>query len=362
MKTLSDDEVILKLTCDNELDRCTVIDDIIPAKPSKIHPERPVSCFGLLGSLPAELLLITVDPLDFQSLSRLSRTCLRAKRVVENFVPYQQVIQHAPKVPTALIKTNLAGHYPPSVVYRTLRTDRCVSCTDFGAFLYLPTCERVCFECLNQNRGLWMITIPMAKKYFGLTYQQVQTLPIMRIIPGRYCLRTRDKTHQNPFRLVSVKAVKSLAIQVHGSVENLAAFLPYLGTRAEYTIAQYNFYNKLKRFHEAPVEAPGCDMSKLPQLPLDASDSFAGVSSLRAPYITDTGADWGQLCKGCKITHRDFRYHALPGTVHARLCSPKVLNLAWGGQIDEIALAEWDVGSREPLLWRTEDPQAVEQY
>ncbi|KAF4438258.1 hypothetical protein FACUT_5123 [Fusarium acutatum] len=291
MKTHSDDEVISKLTCDNEIDCCTVIDDIIPAKPSRIHPERPVSCFGLLGTLPTELLLITIDLLDFQSLSRLSRACLKAKTVIENFAPYQQVIKHAPKVPTALTKTNLAGHYPPSVVYRTLQTDRCVSCADFGAFLYLPTCERVCFECLHQNRGLWMITLPMAKKYFSLTYQQVQTLPIMRIIPGTYCLRTRDKTHKNPFRLVSVKAAKSLAIEVHGSAEKVAAFLPNPATVGR------KLYRLFKRYHEAPVDAPGCDMSKLPQTPDVGSDPFN----------------------------------------------------------DEIALAAWDVGSREPLLWRTED-------
>ncbi|KAF5693014.1 hypothetical protein FDENT_2452 [Fusarium denticulatum] len=316
METFSDDEVISKLACGDELDPCEVIDNIIPAKPSKIHPERPVSCFGLLGILPAELLLITVDLLDFQSLSRLSRTCLRAKRVVENFVPYQQVIKHAPKVPTALIQANLAGHYPPAVVYLTLQTDRCVSCTDFGAFLYLPTCERVCFECLHRNIGLWMITIPMAKKYFGLTYQQVQTLPIMRIIPATYCLQTRDKTHKNPFRLVSVKAAKSLAIEVHGSAENLAAFVPALTRETQ------KVYYLFKRYHAAPVEAPGCDMSRLPERPRIGSDPYAGVSSLRVPYITATGADWGQLCKGCEMT------------------------ATYVGFKDEIAFAGWDVGSR----------------
>ncbi|KAF5573287.1 hypothetical protein FPANT_12482 [Fusarium pseudoanthophilum] len=331
METLPDDEVISKLACGDELEPCEVIHDIIPAKPSKIHPERAVSCLDLLGVLPAELLLITVDLLDFQSLSRLSRTCLRAKRVVENFVPYQEVIKHAPKVPTALIQANLADHYPPSVVYRTLQTDRCVSCTDFGAFLYLPTCERVCFECLHRNIGLWMITIPMAKKYFGLTYELVQTLPIMCIIPGTYCLRTRDKTHKKPFRLVSVKAVKSLAIKVHGSAESLVELLP------ERTTATEKLYRLFKRYHEAPVEAPGCDMTELPENPHIGSDPHAGVSSLRVPYITATGADWGQTCKGCQITYKD-----------------------WCCQ-DEIAFAEWDAGPRKLLLWRTENTQEFKQ-
>ncbi|RBA20135.1 hypothetical protein FPRO05_08580 [Fusarium proliferatum] len=335
MDTNSDDEVILKLTCDYDADSCKVIDHIIPARLSRVHPERSESGFGLLGTLPAELLLITLENLDFQSLPRLSRTCLRAKRVVENLVPYQQVLKHAPTVPTALITAGLVGHYPSSAVYRTLRTDRCVSCTDFGGFLYLPTCERVCFECLHRNRGLWMITIPMAKTYFSLTYKQVQTLPIMRIIPGTYCLRTLEKTHKKPFRLVSVKAAKSLAIEVHGSAENLAALFLRLTRQGR----QPN--HVFERYHKAPLEAPGCDMSTLPpQIPHIGSDPFAGVSSLRAPYITDTGADWGQLCKGCQITEIRATY----------VCFN-----------NEIAFAAWDVDSCGPLLWSTEDTQEFEQ-
>ncbi|EXK29797.1 hypothetical protein FOXG_20601 [Fusarium oxysporum f. sp. lycopersici 4287] len=221
METHSDDRIISRLACDIELDRCKVIHAIIPAKLSAIHPERPVSSLGLLDTLPAELLVIALELLDFQSLSRLSRACLRGKRVVENYVPYQQVIQHAPKVPTALTKTNLVGYYPASAVYRTLRTHRCVSCSEYGAFLYLPTCERVCLECLFQNRGLWMMTPKMATWYVRLTHRQVQTLPIMDLIPGIYSLRGPETVHGEVFQLVNVKMAKRLAIEVHGSMKNL---------------------------------------------------------------------------------------------------------------------------------------------
>ncbi|EWY85600.1 hypothetical protein FOYG_12741 [Fusarium oxysporum NRRL 32931] len=314
METHSADQIISQLTCDVELNLGRVIQDIFPATPSTIHPERSISSLGQLDTLPAELLHITLNLLDFQSLSRVSRVSLRGKRVVENFLPYQQVIQHAPKVPTALIKTNLVGYYPASEVYRILKSYRCVSCSDFGAFLYLPTCERVCFECLFQNRGLWMMTLPMAKKYFVLTQRQVQALHIMRIIPGTYCVRGPEKAHHKPCQLVSVKSAKRLAIKLHGSVQHLAQLIP------QPPIISSKDYYLCKRYHEAPLEAPACDMSKLSEEANIGNDPFAGVSSLRVPYITDSRADWGQLCKGCQITYKDFKHGSLPSTVLTLLC------------------------------------------
>jgi hypothetical protein len=135
----------------------------------------------------------------------------------------------------------------------------------------------------------------------------------MRIIPGAYCLRTRDKTHKNPFRLVSVKAAKSLAIEIHGSAKSLVELLPERTTETE------KLYRLFKRYHEAPVEAPRCDMSKLPENPRIGSDRHAGVSSLRVPYITATGADWGQVCKGCQVTYKHWWYGGIPWTVISRL-------------------------------------------
>ncbi|SCO06289.1 uncharacterized protein FFE2_11073 [Fusarium fujikuroi] len=316
METHSDNQIISQLTCDVEINLGRVIQDISPATSSTIHPERSASSLGLLDALPAELLVMTLNLLDFQSLSRVSRVSLRGKRIVENFLPYQQVIQLAPKVPTALTKTNLVGYYPASEVYRTLKASRCISCSDFGAFFYLPTCERVCFECLFQNRGLWMMTLPMAKKYFVLTQRQVQTLHIMRIIPGTYCVRGPEKLHRKPCQLVSVKSAKRLAIEIHGSAQHLAELIP------QPPVISLKEYYLFKRYHEAPLEAPGHDMSKLSDGANVGNDPFAGVSSLRVPYVTDSGADWGQLCKGCQVTYKDFKYGSLPSTILSLLCPP----------------------------------------
>jgi hypothetical protein len=49
---------------------------------------------------------------------------------------------------------------------------------------------------------------------------------------------------------------------------------------------------------KAPPEHPGCDMSKLAVRPNINENVFAGVASIRVPYITNTVADWGSICEG----------------------------------------------------------------
>jgi hypothetical protein len=71
-----------------------------------------------------------------------------------------------------------------------------------------------------------MMTPKMATWYFRLTHRQVQTLPIMDLIPGMYSLRGPETVHGEVFQLVNVKMAKRLAIEVHGSMKNLNDVLP----------------------------------------------------------------------------------------------------------------------------------------
>lgn len=106
MASFMDERVISKLASNPELNLGRMIRDIDPAKPSTVRPGRPASSLGLLDTLPLEVILLTIHLLDFQSLSRLTRVCLRAKIIVENFAPFEQVMQHASIVLTALARTS----------------------------------------------------------------------------------------------------------------------------------------------------------------------------------------------------------------------------------------------------------------
>ncbi|RBR05895.1 uncharacterized protein FIESC28_11259 [Fusarium coffeatum] len=265
------------------------------------------SSLGQLDSLPAELLLSVIDLLDFQSLSRLSRVSLLGKYVIEDLPAYRDVVEHAPEALVALGQTHLLSYHPATLIYSTLRQSRCVSCFAFGGFLLLPTCERVCFECLYENQSLRMTSPAMAKQCFGLTDQDLERIPVMHSVPGTFGLRFQF-AHKQVEHLVSVKQAKKLALEVHGSAENLAKLRPtYRPGRVSMKDAAV-----FKHFHEASLDPPGCDLSRLPRKAEVVEDDFGGMASIRFPYLSDSGTEKGVLCQGCVVTYSHYVQGMLP--------------------------------------------------
>lgn len=303
-------ELIDKLTCTQELDLGGMIRNLSLPETSPIRQKSANSSMGRIDILPPEILLFILNILDFQALSRLSRVSRRAKATVEALVAYKELLEHAPDVLVALGKTRLLQYHSAALLRQTLRIDRCVSCLQFGGFLLLPTCERVCFECLHQNYALRMTTLNMARKCFHLTNNHLKKLPILYSIPGTYgvmFLLSRRKV----YRLVSVKQVKQLAIEVHGSAENVANLMPTTPPRG----MAWREFCIFKWFHEAPLEPPGCDLSRIPERSNLVEDDFGGMASIRMPYLSGTGADCGRLCKGCRLADELHSQGLLPAAV-----------------------------------------------
>ncbi|KAH6973860.1 hypothetical protein BKA56DRAFT_464028, partial [Ilyonectria sp. MPI-CAGE-AT-0026] len=263
-------------------------------KLSAISRDSSSSSIGRLDLLPQELLLQVLDLLDLQSLSRLSRVSLKGKRAVEALRSYRDVMRYSPSILGALGATRLLQIHSAALLRQVLLEGQCVSCFEFGAFLFLPTCERVCFDCLHENHALHMTTVTFAKRWFDLTDDQIARIPILHSIPGSYCV-SWPVTHLQTHRLVSIKQLKQLAIDVHGSPENVAKLMPKDSSGME-----YNVFHTLRQFHEAPLEPPGCDLSKLPQDENYVRDRYCGMASIRMPVLTSSGPDYGRLCLGCK--------------------------------------------------------------
>lgn len=300
-----------------EFDFGGMIEDLPPARPSTIDRKPDIPSLGDLKRLPTELLLNTIRVLDFQSLSRLSRTSLVLKATVEALPAYKEMMQYAPQVLTALGWTRLIRYHSAPLLCQTLREDKCVSCFDFGAYLFLPTCERACYECLYRNQWLWVTTEHMAKSFFCLTNAQLEKIPVMYSIPGVY--RIADHIHRARVgRFFSVKQVKQLAIDVHGSMDIMERRLP------SRLLENYTLEGMLmcKTLHLTPMQPPGCDMSRLPDWPSLVVDGFAGMASIRIPLLTDAGQDAGRLCRGCKVTQVLYSDNKLPGNVLQRLTTP----------------------------------------
>lgn len=210
----------------------------------------------------------------------------------------------------ALEKTRILQFHSAGLLRRTLRTNQCVSCFGFGAFLFLPTCERVCFQCLHENHALRVTTLDLARKCFFLPTLHLKKIPILHSIPGSYSVLFHV-WRPKEYRLVSVKQVKHLAIKVRGSADNVARLLPPTppeGMRAR------DFWI-FKRFHEAPLDPPACNLSQKPEKSNLVKDDFGGMASIRIPSLSETGADRGRLCKGCRLVSELHSQGTLPTAV-----------------------------------------------
>lgn len=310
------DNFVERMTNDEDRKLGTMIKSLALARPSAISRRACPSSLGSLDRLPPEVLVMILDYLDFLSLSRISQTSLLGKDIVEGMAAYRDMMQHAPESLTALGRTGLLSFHSASLLHQTLRSRMCVSCYDSGAFLLLPTCERVCFECVYRNSALRVMRVNDAKAVFGLKEVHLRKIPILRNIPREYGVRY-SASQRKRLRLLNVKQVKQLAIRVHGSCEALNRCAPkYPGSDARRKGWM------LLALHSAPLEIPGSDMSKLREQKNLSEDEFGGVATIRFPFLSPCGADSGRLCRGCEVTFEHNRYGMLPVKVCKELSAP----------------------------------------
>ncbi|KAF5004051.1 hypothetical protein FDECE_9426 [Fusarium decemcellulare] len=267
-----------------------IFDSLRLRAPSVIHRTPETSSVEFLGTLPPEILASILNLLDFQSLSRLSRVSLWAKLSVEALPAYKEFFQHASEVLLALSLTRLLHFHSAALLRQTLREKECITCRrEFAGFVFLPTFERVCYECLCGLPRFRVTTIENVKECFGLLDRQLLGIPTLHSISGWYNVG-RDSRYIDATRLVSAKQVKERAIQIHGDAENLCRYLP---PEPPGDSAESKQFAVLKLLNSTPLDDSKPDVL--------VKDEFFGVASVRMPYLSNTGVDRGRLCRGCQI-------------------------------------------------------------
>jgi hypothetical protein len=235
---------------------------------------RRVNRLGRLDILPIELLYMILGNVDFLYLTRLVCTSRQGQNLVTSFPAYVELILHAPETLAALSKMRILRLHRASALRSALHSDECSCCGSFGAFLFLLSCERCCFECISSKQALWALPRADAGKCFNLSAKQLKALPSARNLPGKYCVLF-DISRSRPLQLVSVRATKELALQVHGSE---AALMDYLQTRrAGLSEKNYFFYRHLQR---AQLVFPRRDPRMVLKLPNTSNDLYNGMRRL----------------------------------------------------------------------------------
>lgn len=309
----TDDDAVKRLAWRPDDLNQSMLSFVRMSTPPLINVASRTSAFGSLDRLPQEILHIILNLLDLQTLSRMTQTCfsgLSGLSVIQSMRAYRGLLEHASSTIAALGQTKLLGIHIPAQLWGALRSDRCECCPYYGAFLFLPTCMRCCWECLRLKPSLRVLSLQQARPYFGLKKSHVQRLPALHPIPGNYMF---SHTVKVPPQLVSAAAAKELGISVHGSCESFEdSLVRRLKSNSSRIIGRFYQRASMTPLKEDLLARPG-------QGNIPTSECF-GMASTPFPYLQPSGSiKNGLWCTGCQLIAELYRARKLDPTTLARI-------------------------------------------
>lgn len=149
------------------------------------HDTIPVQSLGQLDLLPLEILTEILLLIDVISLTDFRRVNKRAMQTVDSIPQYQIIYQQCPDILRGAISIQ-AKFFDFGTLYRALCQTKCSTCSDFGGYLYLITCQRVCRFCYTEHKRFLPLLGKYASALSRLSRKNIRQFPFVRTLPGRY--------------------------------------------------------------------------------------------------------------------------------------------------------------------------------
>ncbi|KAF4629188.1 hypothetical protein G7Y89_g8962 [Cudoniella acicularis] len=179
--------------------------------PKTSSPSTP--SFGILDVFPPEIRHCILGHLDFTTLAVVRRVNSQYKTLIDTFSHYRDMMLHAPSVLRALNATRAITYFTSSQLCGSLRDNRCVSCGDFGPFIFLATAERCCYHCLYTEPRFNVETLTEARKKHALKEKPFKAkYPILHVVSGFHYsgFLLIQNRHKGGMKIVSVAQAKEL--------------------------------------------------------------------------------------------------------------------------------------------------------
>lgn len=275
-----------------ELARCCPLDT------GRYEASNVENSLGAINALPTELITYVLLEFDLRTLTAFRAVNQCARLAVDRLYEYKVIITHTPFVLRTALSLNAASWITCSKLFAVLRDHACVKCGHYGTFIYLFTCERVCFLCLSYHVDYLPLTPAHAMETFALTQKVVSTLGVINTLPGYYM----DAVHFRKKRILLVdrQTAKTASIKLYGSYTRMKACVEY---KRAVRIARYQ--KKLREFRSTTPPV----MSRRPHCPPYTTDfdkhtrnPLRFMAVVLAPLIQGRGCtvDWGLSCTGCQ--------------------------------------------------------------
>ncbi|KAJ5257009.1 hypothetical protein N7478_013113 [Penicillium angulare] len=174
---------------------------------------------GALDRLPLEIINLALIQLDMQTLTDFRHVNRTARLVIDSIPQYKRILAHVPAAIRGSLNIETARFFSCLDLYEKLSTAECDSCGDFGGYLYLVTCRRVCFLCLTKKSDYLPVLRKDAIRKFGLRSEHLASLPCMKSFPGCYSPR-KIKCLQRQ-TLIDYSSARQTGIAVHRTISSM---------------------------------------------------------------------------------------------------------------------------------------------
>jgi hypothetical protein len=270
-------------------------------------PDRkpPEFDLGALDRLPIELPQGLLPQLDLCSLMQFRRVNRRAMKTVESILQYKVIATQASNVLQGALRTGAGKWISCEAVYEKLCAAECEQCGDFGGYLYILICKRVCFLCLSEDDTYLSLLRRHAIRRFGINYQILETLPCLTSLPGEYSLG--KNRHQPRFILVDRESAYRAGVVLHGSSEAMERYV---------SNALGQEFQKLDKKISAKRYGPSFH-HLLRFMTREMHDGRSGnvlrfMAIVRIPWMKRTSQEleWGFHCIGCQNLSHSRQMHS----------------------------------------------------
>ncbi|KAI1933999.1 hypothetical protein LOZ66_006092 [Ophidiomyces ophidiicola] len=238
------------------------------------------STLGNLDILPLEVLRLALSDMDLQSLTNFSQTCRYAKTVVDGLLNYKTLCTLVPGVVKSIVALGAGNWISCDILQDMLRNATCVACGEFGPFIYLFSCERVCADCFVLAAEYPTGFVKFAYSVCGLNDEAVGDLRTLRILEDNVCSTAVHDT----LRLINRKDAVTTGLQLRTAPFRFLDILS--GGTAE-----------LEELSSSESESSVTHNKKSDVI--SALIFYAGA--LRAPKIDfdSRAVEWGTCCEIC---------------------------------------------------------------
>jgi hypothetical protein len=261
--------------------------------------------------------------MNFRQINKL------AFELVNQNPEFTAIRKHAWDALQSILQTRNGGYITSTTLYNQLCTAECEVCGDFGGYLYILTCSRVCFLCFTEDKRYLPLSFRRAQQKYGITSRAIQQLPHKKTMPGVYS--PNQKRICQRIDVVDAESACRAGEALHGSMDALER---YVANDNQQRLLRYESRKSLSTL-------PGSRAPRRPQIE-DGHDGLSGnplrfVAIVRVPWFdrSKQAVEWGFHCLACEKSYHGRPLNWRPSLEEHR-SSSTLSNVGWSGTASTI--------------------------